>query len=705
MIATAKSAGLPPRRIGRYRLTGRIGRGGMGMVYRCVDEVLEREVAVKTLTAEGVLEVESRRRFEIEAKAAAKLQHPNILTVFELGEDRGLPYIAMELLPGADLEGFLRAQEPLLLQEKLDIVIQVLRGLAFAHEHGIVHRDIKPSNIRILDEGGVKIMDFGIAKLGETNLTKSGMMIGTIHYMSPEQIRGRSLDGRSDIFSVGVILHELLAGCRPFDGEGPTEVLYKIVNAPTPGLPLPDLGELGPRLQEIGNRALEKEPESRYPSASAMAEDLCDVLAGYTRSLETTVASQDLEGLQQARRLIKEGRLEDSQRRLRELVAQSPYSVDARRALRTASREIERRQLPLEADTDIFPELEGTQSSPSTQQAAETLLQPTVLKSSEEARPPGPVTGRGLGLMLAAAAGVVVLAGAYLWHERGQRPPAAASIQVAIRSRPSGAAVWIDARDTGRRTDAAVELPAEGLVLVTLRKEGYRDAARSLSLPLPAGQAVSLDLMPLQAKLPLSSDPAGASVSLDGQRLPGTTPIEISLDPAVEHHLELTLEGHRRQELSVAPGQLTGELRATLEPAGPLGSVTLTSSYPLDVSWRGRALAHGQTSPHFSLPAGRQSLSLSAAAVFMRGVIGVDVRGGAETVAEAPGLGKVNIQANPDNCRVAIDGAFVDYPPILEKPVAAGRHSASFRWADGTLREQSFEVARGGVAFVTGRRD
>ena len=154
------------RRIGRYLVTGRIGRGGMGMVYRGLDETLEREVAIKTLTLEGTLDEESRQRFEIEAKAAARLQHPNIVTVFELGEDRGVPYIAMELLPGIDLEALVRSGEEMLLGEKLDIVVQVCRGLAYAHEHGIVHRDIKPSNIRLLDDGTAKIMDFGIAKLG-----------------------------------------------------------------------------------------------------------------------------------------------------------------------------------------------------------------------------------------------------------------------------------------------------------------------------------------------------------------------------------------------------------------------------------------------------------------------------------------------------------------------------------------------------------
>ncbi|HVQ31071.1 MAG TPA: serine/threonine-protein kinase, partial [Vicinamibacteria bacterium] len=135
----------------------RIGKGGMGMVYRGLDEALEREVAVKTLTAvEGTLEDESRERFEVEAKAAARLQHPNIVTVFELGEERGMPFIAMELLPGADLETLLRAGDELLLVEKLEVVVQVCRGLAYAHEHGVVHRDIKPSNIRILDDGTAK---------------------------------------------------------------------------------------------------------------------------------------------------------------------------------------------------------------------------------------------------------------------------------------------------------------------------------------------------------------------------------------------------------------------------------------------------------------------------------------------------------------------------------------------------------------------
>ena len=345
-------------RIGRYVVTGRIGRGGMGMVYRGLDEALEREVAVKTLTAvEGTLEDESRERFEVEAKAAARLQHPNIVTVFELGEERGMPFIAMELLPGADLETLLRAGDELLLVEKLEVVVQVCRGLAYAHEHGVVHRDIKPSNIRILDDGTAKIMDFGIAKLGSTHLTKTGMMVGTIHYMSPEQVRGQVLDGRSDVFSLGVILHELLAGQRPFRGEGATDILYKIVHEPPEVLDV-DALKLDPRLATVAAKALEKDADRRYPTATALGEAL-QVILDEEKKRDRPVPAA--EPLLTARRLLKEGRIEEGLTRLRALAADTPTSIEVRRALRVAHRAAQDLTHPAdEAALDAFPELEAT---------------------------------------------------------------------------------------------------------------------------------------------------------------------------------------------------------------------------------------------------------------------------------------------------------------------------------------------------------
>jgi hypothetical protein len=564
-----------------------------------------------------------------------------------------------------------------------------------------VHRDIKPSNVRVLDDGTVKIMDFGIAKLGGTNVTKSGMMVGTVHYMSPEQIRGQSLDGRSDVFSVGVILHELLAGARPFAGEGPTAVLYKIVHeAPAP-LPTGELGEAGERLGEIVSRALAKELESRHANASAMAEDLAEVLTAHTRALETTVTTQDVEILSLVRRMLKDGRYEDSQRRLREIVERTPHSVEARRALRTASREILRRQRPAEPVSEDFPELDSTFQASPTRRAPETLLQPTVL-GTPAAAPASPGGGLALGLL-----GVAVLAlGAalYLLRDSGASRPKAAS-RIAVRSRPTGAAVLLDGKETGMRTDGVLELPASGRVLLTLRKEGFRDGARTLSLPLEAGDDVSMDLLPLESRIPVLSDPAGAAVTLDGARLPGVTPLEVALDPGTEHHLTFLLDGHRGKDVVVSPGKLPVDVRVALEPVGPLGSVSIASAYPLEVSWRGRVLAQAQASPRVSLPAGRQSLALVSPGVFLRTTLNVDVKGGGDSAVEAPGLGKLSIKANPDNCQVFIDGAFVDYPPILDKPLVAGTHTVSFHWADGGRSEQTVSVSRGGMAFVTGRRN
>ncbi len=247
MLPAANEARARPR-IGRFLITGRLGRGGMGLVYRGLDEALEREVAVKTITAQGTTTEESQKRFEIEAKAAARMQHPNIVAVYELGEDRGVKYIAMELLRGTDLDVLLRSGEEILLAEKIDVAIQVCRGLAYAHERGVFHRDIKPPNIGLLEDGTAKIMDFGIAKLEGTDLTKTGMMVGTVNYMSPEQVHGKKLDGRTDIFSMGVILYQMLAGERPFQGDSVTQVLYKIAKEPPPPLDLSSLGEIGPRL-------------------------------------------------------------------------------------------------------------------------------------------------------------------------------------------------------------------------------------------------------------------------------------------------------------------------------------------------------------------------------------------------------------------------------------------------------------------------
>ena len=257
--------------IGKYEVRGLLGRGGMGCVHRAFDPVLEREVALKVMRAEIVGDPEQKQRFEREARAVARLSHPGVVTVFDLGyHTDGSPYIVMELLRGQDLLARMRAEPPLSLQEKVSIVGQILDGLGHAHRTGIVHRDIKPANVFLTEEGSARIMDFGLAFFTSSGATSQSIM-GTVSYMSTEQVRGERLDGRSDLFSVGTMLCEMLTGRRPFDAETPAATLYRIVHD-EPQIDLPS-GRQQPFLP-ILKRALARKADERYQTAAEFATAL-----------------------------------------------------------------------------------------------------------------------------------------------------------------------------------------------------------------------------------------------------------------------------------------------------------------------------------------------------------------------------------------------------------------------------------------------
>ncbi len=268
-----------PQKIGKYTIIERIGRGGMGYVYRAHDPILKRDVALKTMLKDVSDDEELRNRFMREAQSAGGLRHPNVVTIYDLGEDEtGCPYIAMEFLTGTDLEHLIKNKTELPLLKKLDIIIQTCQGLGYAHANGVVHRDIKTANIRLLDNGEAKIMDFGIAKITSSHFTRTGMIMGTPHYMAPEQIRGEKVDGRADIFSLGVLLYELLVYRKPFPGDSPTSVLFKIIHENPE--PLVDATFTPPEgLEAIVARAIEKKPDARYQTCEEMAEDLRYVFA------------------------------------------------------------------------------------------------------------------------------------------------------------------------------------------------------------------------------------------------------------------------------------------------------------------------------------------------------------------------------------------------------------------------------------------
>lgn len=272
-----------PQQIGRYEIIEEIGCGGMGLVYKARDPNIGRLVALKVIKlsfeADDEMTEEMHERFAREARAAGILHHPNIVTIFDAGEDDGVPYIAMEYVEGVTLEHLL-APEEIMPPDQVNLIIrQVAEGLAYAHDNGIVHRDIKPANILVTEEGTAKIMDFGIARLAGSDLTRRGVVMGSPSYMSPEQVTGRVVDHKSDIFSLGVILYQCITGERPFPGENPTVISYRIVREEPP-----DPSELNPSNPSAYDRVVKismaKRSEDRYDSAKEMARDLTLISEG-----------------------------------------------------------------------------------------------------------------------------------------------------------------------------------------------------------------------------------------------------------------------------------------------------------------------------------------------------------------------------------------------------------------------------------------
>ena len=262
---------------GRYQLHEQLGHGGMGVVYRAHDTVLQRIVALKLVGASYVDDADMRERFFREARAAAQLTHKNIVTVYDLGEHEGRPYLAMEYLAGEDLQRRLARPEKMSLSRRLEVATEFCQGVEHAHEHGIVHRDLKPANIFLADNGGVKILDFGLARPMTSQLTQSNMLMGTINYMAPEQVRGERADQRSDIFSLGVVLYELFGGRRAFEGDSVASTLYKILqDVPEP---LSNLdAEIPPALAQVVEHALAKNREDRYQNVAAVIGDLREAI-------------------------------------------------------------------------------------------------------------------------------------------------------------------------------------------------------------------------------------------------------------------------------------------------------------------------------------------------------------------------------------------------------------------------------------------
>ncbi len=280
------------RSLGHYRITAAIGAGGMGEVYRATDSKLGREVAIKMLPAAVAQDPERLARFEREARSLASLNHPNIVTIFSVEEADGSRFLAMELVEGESLDTLL-APGGLPLSRFFEIAVPLADALSAAHERGIVHRDLKPANVMVTREGRVKVLDFGLAKLeaagsnpnltstpteSRAELTSEGQVFGTVAYMSPEQARGGKVDARSDVFSLGVVLYQMVTGERPFQGESAVDMISAILRDTPPSV-TDRRADLPPHLARILRRCLEKDPRDRYQTSRDVHNELRDLRA------------------------------------------------------------------------------------------------------------------------------------------------------------------------------------------------------------------------------------------------------------------------------------------------------------------------------------------------------------------------------------------------------------------------------------------
>ena len=444
-----------PEQIGRYKILERVGKGGMGVLYRGVDPVLDREVAIKVMLVDFSDDTEQMRpRFYREAQAAAKLQHSNIVTIFEFAEDNNTPYIVMEFLRGTPLDARLASPIPLTLDEKVHIVAQLCTALNYAHEQGVVHRDIKPANLFLLPDGTVKLLDFGVAKLTTSTLTRQGDVLGSVSYMSPEQVSGSdALDGRSDIFSVGVMLYELLMGRKPFQGDSPTSTIVKILREDPPGMETL-ASTLPPRLISAMRKALAKDPAQRFATAGDMSRELQAI----RRNLQPAVSEPD--GLDETR-FASPVELQEIQKQL-----------DADAAAAAASASASRRA--------------GRWWAIPAGIAAAALVGVAVFTvasrhDGEASNPPAAAT--------APAAGATGAA--------GPASPAAGRT-IRVDSVPAGASLTLDGRATNEVTPAPLTLTGDGPFTLRLAKRGFvtqdvkltaEDIQRgSVSYTLPAAE-------------------------------------------------------------------------------------------------------------------------------------------------------------------------------------------------------------------------
>ncbi len=560
MCACGKGPAMPEK-IGRYEITGELGKGAMGVVYKAIDPNIGRVVALKTTRVDvhGDDSADMVKRFQNEARAAGALNHPNIVTIYDAGEADGVFYIAMEYVPGKTLAQRLLELRTVSADQIVTIGTQICAGLDYAHTKKVVHRDIKPANIMIAPDGTVKIMDFGIAKAG-ASLTQTGEVLGTPNYMSPEQVKGKDLDGRTDLFSTGVILYQMATGERPFNGENVTTIIYKIIHEAPPAPRELDVS-IHPGLSQIIIKCLAKDPDDRYQTGADLAIAL--------RSYKIISAPEPRGTVAPA---FSSRAAEFSARPMSPRTATSGTAVATAPArVATASKPLAQEKVSTATIKTVVPsrKVKRNSSLPIVAVLLVTVAvgaigifewsQHAALPVSVAAEPaPSPAPTKPA--PHSAASSTVPIASARLNTPR-QEAPKPAVVEgfggLRITSSPPGATIEIDGvSQEWYVTPFNTPLLKSGTHSVRAQLDGLTPQARKVEVVADQKTIVDFQLVGDKAVYNISSTPSGAEIFVDRAPSGRTTPAQLTLTPG-QHHVVLRLEGFIASETTtnVAAGQ------------------------------------------------------------------------------------------------------------------------------------------------------
>jgi serine/threonine protein kinase len=668
-----------PKKLGRFEIVREIGRGAMGQVFLAHDPKIERQVAIKTIMlppgtpAEEAQE--TSRRFLREAQAAGRLLHPNIVTIFDVGEDQGVSFIAMEYIDGVTLDRHAKHDSLLPPGVVLEALAQAASALDYAHQARVIHRDVKPANLMLQRDGTLKVTDFGLAKNPSANLTQVGVLLGTPSYMSPEQIQGKELDGRSDLFSLGVALYELLTGTRPFDADSISTIIYRVlyedprpIAAQNPALP--------PEINVVIAKALAKFPEKRYSTGASMVADLRRAFA----SLPPATLARPFP---RPAPVPPSSVAASSRRPLPAPSAPSTASSRERRPRRGSAA-----RPPLPPSTLIAHHPIKIAAIVVTLVAGLVFFPRWVGRSGRSERGRGEAETSSSNAPVSSAA----VGGGGQAHQ----------VTIQVETTPHGGSVFLD----------GIPLAEPRVVLSLLDTKPHDIQARAGCMEATAEMTAAdlasfsgplvLELRPRKEPVLIASRPSGARVRLNGKDTGKSTPVEIELDGCEDQSVELRLDDHKTWSRSFPSGgefsAMSEALKSVVLQATPKGTLVLPKpmGYTVDVYNGDTRL--GRAGDPILLPEGRYTLTLKNPKLFVSESVRVSIAGGQRQTpsVQYPRLGSLTVQAQPSNCKVFVDGDYVDVTPVLRLPIASGDHRVKVVFVpNGSERELNVSVSPG----------